>query len=89
MEAYNVENMKTELKKIFTGYRNMTKWVRKQLKKVGLVVVEGSKHYKIVTLFNHYVCTISKTASDFRSGYNIVRDICYGLSNKVNKVSYV
>lgn len=87
MEAYDVNRMKIELKKIFKGYRIMTKWLRKQLKKLGLVVVEGSKHYKLVTLGNHYVCTIAKTSSDFRSGYNIVHNICYGISNNVNKVS--
>ena len=88
MEAYDVNSMKIELKKIFTGYRTMTKWMRKQLKKLGFVVIEGSKHYKLVTLCNHYVCTIAKTASDFRSGYNIVHNICYGISKNVNKVSF-
>lgn len=87
MEAYNVDSMKNELKKIFRGYRTMTKWVRKKLKHLGLVVVEGSKHYKLFTLCNHYVCTIAKTASDFRSGYNIVHNICYGISTNVNKGS--
>lgn len=87
MEAYDINIMKSELKKVFSGYRNMTKWLRKRLKKLGLVVVEGSKHYKLVTLCNQYVCTIAKTASDFRSGYNIVHNICYGISTNVNKIS--
>ena len=87
MEVYNVDIMKNELKKIFRGYRTMTKWVRKKLKRLGLVVVEGRKHYKLFTLCNHYVCTIAKTAGDFRSGYNIVHNICYGISINVNKGS--
>ena len=89
MDSYNVNKMREELKKIFIGYRTMTKSLRKQLKKLGLLVTEGSKHYKLVTLCNQYVCTISKTSSDFRSGYKIVHSICYGLSNNITKEAFV
>lgn len=83
MNIYDINNIKLELKKIFIGYRTMKKTMRKKLKEIGLIVKEGSKHYKIVTLCEKYVCTISKTASDFRSGYNIAHNICYGLYNNI------
>lgn len=82
-----INNIRIELKKLFTGYRTMTKSLRRQLKKLGLVVINGSKHYKIVTLYQKYVCSIAKTASDFRSGYNIVHQICYGLSNNIDTLT--
>lgn len=85
MKTYDIKNLRAELKRIFTGYRTMTKSLKKQLKKLGMVVLEGSKHYKLVTLCNQYICTISKTSSDFRSGHKIVHWICYGLSNNINK----
>lgn len=87
MKLYDINSIKIELKKIFVGYRTMTKTLRKKLKKMGLMVEEGSKHYKLVTLCKQYVCTISKTASDFRTGYNIVHQICYGLYNNLYMVT--
>ena len=89
MKTYDIKNLRAELKRIFTGYRTMTKSLKKQLKKLGMVVLEGSKHYKLVTLCNQYICTISKTSSDFRSGHKIVHWICYGLSNNINKEAFV
>ena len=83
MEHYDISKMRNELKKMFIGYRTMTKVLRKQLKKLGFIVIDGSKHYKIVTLSNKYICTIAKTASDFRCGHNIIHNICYGLSNNI------
>ena len=87
MYVCDINIIRIELKRIFIGYRTMTKLLRKKLKKIGLIVEEGSKHYKLLTLYKQYVCTIAKTASDFRSGYNIAHNICYGISNNVNKVS--
>ena len=84
MNMYDINSIRIELKKIFIGYRTMTKILRKKLKKIGLIVEDGSKHYKLFTLCKQYVCTISKTASDFRCGYNIVHSICYGLYNNIS-----
>lgn len=81
----DIQTIRLELKKLFKGYRTMTKSLRKQLKKLGLLVITGRKHYKLFTLYQQYVCTIAKTASDFRSGYNIVHQICLGLTNPIYK----
>ena len=76
MEQYNVKQLRRELKKIFVGYRSVTKTMRKNLRKIGFHVVEGGKHYKIYNMYNQCVCTISKTPSDFRTGYNTVCKMC-------------
>lgn len=66
----------------------MTKSIRRQLKKIGLLVEEGSKHYKLITMGEQYVCTISKTSSDYRSGYKIVSSVCYGLAHNINREAF-
>lgn len=66
------KNIHKELKVIFNGYKHLTKKINKQLANLGFTVEIGKKHIKIYYTGNskHYV-TISKTASDWRTGLNI------------------
>lgn len=68
----NAENSRKELKVIFKGYKHLTKKINKQLANLGFTVEIGKTHIKIYYNGNskHYV-TISKTASDWRTGLNI------------------
>lgn len=68
--------LRRELKRIFVGYRSVTKNMRKNLRKIGFHVEAGRKHYKIYNMYNQCVCTISKTPSDFRTGHNTVCKMC-------------
>lgn len=76
MEKHDVKELRKELKKVFIGYRTVTKSMRKRLKHLGFHIEDGGKHYKIINAHNQCVCIISKTPSDFRSGYNAVSDLC-------------
>lgn len=68
----NAKNIREELKVIFKGYKHLTKKINKQLAHLGFNVEIGKTHIKIYYKNNnkHYV-TISKTASDWRTGLNI------------------
>jgi len=68
----NKTDIRIDIKNMFKGYRKMTKSLRRKLRSLGFTVLEGGKHYKLYYLddFNHPI-TLSKTASDSRTGLNI------------------
>lgn len=74
--------VKKQLKQLFKCYKKMDKKTRSQLNKLGFLISEEGKHYKITHLSNdRTTVTLGKTVSDFRAGRNIARDlfsiICY------------
>ena len=78
----DIRSLRVELKKIFIGYRTVTKSMNKRLKKLGLRIEEGGKHYRISNESNQCLCIMAKTPSDYRSGYNLVSCLC-------NRMAYV
>lgn len=79
MEYMDIKEIRMELKKILIGYRSLTKGMCKKLNKLGFVIVDGGKHYKVKDAKNHCIGVISKTPSDFRSGQNMVSCLCRGI----------
>ena len=68
----NKDDIRIGIKNMFKGYRKMTKSLRSKLRAFGFTVLEGGKHYKLYYLNDlHKPITISKTASDSRTGLNI------------------
>ena len=78
MENMTLKELRQALEVLFTGYRTMKEKLRRQLKKLGIQVVEGNK---IKLLFEYtgkkcLVC-IAKTASDQNCGRYIAREIIH------------
>lgn len=81
LEANDYEHLlderKREIKKLFRGYTNMTTGIRQRLTELGFTITEDGKHYKV--RYNNdtrFLATISKTASDHRTGENSASAIC-------------
>jgi len=69
-----------ELKNKLRGYRSMSGSLRRYLEKLGLVITEEGKHYRMTYYGDaRYHTTLSKTSSDIREGENsamqIIRDM--------------
>lgn len=65
-----------EIKSIFKGYGDMDSKTRMALVKLGFDISDDGKHYKAVFQGDgRYTFSISKTASDHRTGLNITSDI--------------
>lgn len=72
------ENSKNaaKIKSIFQNYSNMTPRIRSELSNMGFTITEDGKHYKAIYKNDgRYTFSISKTASDYRTGKNIAGDI--------------
>ena len=71
------DNRKREIKKLFKGYTSMSTGIRQGLGELGFTITEDGKHYKV--RYNddtRFLATISKTASDHRTGENFASIIC-------------
>ena len=71
------DNRKREIKKLFKGYTSMSTGIRQGLGELGFTITEDGKHYKV--RYNddtRFLATISKTASDHRTGENSASIIC-------------
>lgn len=74
-EGLRGENAK-ELERLLSAYEGMTKPVRQGLEKLGFVISDDGKHYKLVYHGDdRYWGSLSKTPSDVRSGKNNMRDL--------------
>lgn len=77
----DTKTLRNKIKSLFKGYRVMTKAMRRELKSLGFSINEDGKHYKIFYSDNKTkFYTLSKTASDFRSGRNFASDLIRGLN---------
>ena len=84
MGALEAKAIRQQLKILFKGYRHITKKIRKGLHSLGFILENGKTHYKIYYGNEHsHAVTISKTASDWRTGLNI----CAQLVNILPKTS--
>lgn len=71
------DKRKNEIKKLFKGYTSMSSSIRQRLVELGFTITEDGKHYKVrYKNDNRYMATISKTASDHRTGENSASVIC-------------
>lgn len=76
MKQEQVKNFRQQLKVIFKGYRHLTRKLRQQLTYLGFSLENGKTHYKIYYGEDHqHAVIISKTASDYRAGMNICRQL--------------
>ena len=65
------DERKQLIKSLFKGYRTLTGAMRLELQRLGFEIKEDGKHYKLVYHGDQrYMVTISKTASDSRTGNN-------------------
>lgn len=65
-------SIREELKCIFRGYRHLTRKISQQLAALGFRTEVGKTHIKIYYSDNNSkFVTISKTASDWRTGLNL------------------
>ena len=64
--------MKNELKSILCGYRVFNSSIEKRFKGIGFICIRDKNHIILQYEINGniYKFTLSKTASDFRAGYN-------------------
>ena len=71
-ECKHVADQKAQrLKAELTGYRNMSKSIRRMLSEMGFVITEQGKHYKLTYYGDpRYWTTLAKTSSDDRAGKN-------------------
>lgn len=81
LEANNYERLsdtrKSEVKRLFKGYTNMSATIRQELMELGFTISDDGKHYKIrLNDDTRYMVTISKTASDHKTGNNTAATIC-------------
>lgn len=71
------EERRRQVKGLFKGYTNMNNSIRQGLSELGFSITEDGKHYKVrYNDDSRYMVTISKTASDHRSGDNSSSKIC-------------
>ncbi|WP_298588916.1 hypothetical protein [uncultured Selenomonas sp.] len=84
MARKNAENIRQQLKRTFKGYTRITRKIRQELSGMGFVLEIGKTHAKVYYGVDrsHFV-TISKTASDWRTGLNICSQINALLSANV------
>lgn len=72
----NGERLECEIKSLFKAYRDMDVRTRNALEKLGFVISEDGKHYKMVFQGDgRYTFILPKTSSDHRAGKNIASDI--------------
>ncbi len=85
-----VEELKPQLKRLFVGYRTMTSKLRRKLESIGFSVTDGGRHYKLLFSYQNkpIIITISKSASDYRCGLNIVSSICQQLNKNILACNY-
>lgn len=82
----NAAKFLEELKSILRGYSKITSGIRRRMKKLGFVLVEGKKHCKVY--FGSDVShpfVMAKTPSDHRAGLNVAM----GLFNHCAALNYV
>ena len=72
----NYSSLREELKVIFRGYKHLTGKISQQLASLGFRTEIGKTHIKIYYRENtHMFVTLSKTASDHRTGLNACRQL--------------
>ena len=65
------DQKKSDIKGLLRGYRNLDSALRAKLEKLGFSITEDGKHYKLTYRNDpRYQYTLSKTASDGRTGLN-------------------
>lgn len=70
------EQKAQRLKVELTGYRNMSKAIRRMFSEMGFVITEQGKHYKLTYYGDpRYWTTLAKTSSDDRAGKNVALTI--------------
>lgn len=70
------EKLENEIKSLFKTYRDMDTRTRSALERLGFVITEDGKHYKMVFQGDgRYTFALAKTSSDHRAGKNIASDI--------------
>lgn len=72
MKNTNVSSKET-LKLLFKNYRRMDRRLCSQLKKMGIEVEKGKKHWILHVNGNCFTC--SSTASDHRAGINLAQSM--------------
>lgn len=71
-----VNKKKEDIKRILTGYKNMSSKTRNELKAFGFEMIEDGKHCKLVYCNDErYKTVVSKTGSDHRGGINTANTI--------------
>jgi hypothetical protein len=74
-------NLRYDIKVMFKGYRSMTKSLRHRLKGLGFSIYEDGAHYKLFYSDDtSRFYTLSKTASDYRTGKNFASQLIRGLN---------
>lgn len=72
MENY-FKTLRLALKSLLRGYTHITSSICRKLKKLGFILVEGRKHYRVYFGDNMRChCILAKTPSDFKAGINAV-----------------
>lgn len=72
------KEFKVELKRIFRGYRRVTRKLVQDLQQLGFRLVDSKKHYKIYYRNDsHHAVVIGKTESDWRAGLNICSQLSH------------
>ncbi|MCD8347408.1 MAG: hypothetical protein LUD16_05530 [Lachnospiraceae bacterium] len=70
------EQRERMIKNLFRDYKTMSGTLRQELQKFGFTITEDGKHYRLTYYGDdRYHTTVSKTASDRRSGMNTAADI--------------
>ena len=70
------KSKKEAVKRIFSGYKNVSTTMKQQLEELGFTLTEDGKHYKALYHGDsRYPITIAKTPSDNRTGMNIAHTI--------------
>ena len=68
------QEKKQYIKKLFKGYRSMSRSMERELEMLGMRVQRTKNHIKLYYNGKLFICSAS--ATDFRSGRNLASDIC-------------
>jgi len=72
----DAEDISSTIRKIFNDYTSMTPKIKSELLKMGFDISDEGKHHKVIFQGDsRYIFTLSKTASDHRTGKNFASDV--------------
>lgn len=73
----SAEEKRKTVKKLFRGYKKMTRELERSLNEIGIQVEYTKKHIKLY--YNGKLFTCATSASDHRAGLNLASVICHAI----------
>ena len=78
--------LRSALKRIFTGYRRLTPKMARELSALGITVARQRKHVILIVGASRRIIPISASGSDKRGGLNTVSDIMHDIHQQASNI---